>query len=138
MEKKFQNIESITDRQTYDEVMAYINKMVDYVTRNGYLKDPDADNEYTRELGRVMTMAADYESIYMDFKHLKVKNPLIISIENEIRKKALNQRQTAELLDVKENTLSQIMTGKRNVSMKLAKKLYKTLNIDPKLILEFA
>ena len=138
MEKKFQNIESITDRQTYDEVMAYINKMVDYVTRNGYLKDPDADNEYTRELGRIMALAADYESIYMDFKHLKVKNPLIISIENEIRKKALNQRQTAELLDVKENTLSQIMTGKRNVSMKLAKKLYKTLNIDPKLILEFA
>lgn len=138
MEKKFQNIESITDRQTYDEVMAYINKMVDYATRNGYLKDPDADNEYTRELGRIMALAADYESIYMDFKHLKVKNPLIISIENEIRKKALNQRQTAELLDVKENTLSQIMTGKRNVSMKLAKKLYKTLNIDPKLILEFA
>lgn len=138
MERKFQNIESITDRQTYDEVMAYINKMVDYATRNGYLKDPDADNEYTRELGRIMALAADYESIYMDFKNLKVKNPLIISIENEIRKKALNQRQTAELLDVKENTLSQIMTGKRNVSMKLAKKLYKTLNIDPKLILEFA
>lgn len=138
MEKKFQSIESITDRQTYDEVMAYINKMVDYATRNGYLKDPDADNEYTQELGRAMALAADYESIYMDFKHLKVKNPLIISIENEIRRKALNQRQTAELLDVKENTLSQIMTGKRNVSMKLAKKLYKTLNIDPKLILEFA
>ncbi len=138
MEKKFQKIESITDRQTYDEVMVYINEMVDYATRNGYLKNPDTDNKYTRELGRVMALAADYESIYMDFKHLKVKNPLIISIENEIRKKALNQRQTAELLDVKENTLSQIMTGKRNVSMKLAKKLYKTLNIDPKLILEFA
>ncbi len=138
MEKRFQNVENIADRQTYEEVMVYINEVVDYATRNGQLEDPDADSEYTRELGRVMTRAADYESIYMDFKYLKVKNPLIISIENEIRKKALNQRQMAELLDIKENTLSQIMTGKRNVSMKLAKKLYKTLNIDPRLILEFA
>lgn len=70
MEKKFQKIESITDRQTYDEVMVYINEMVDYATRNGYLKNPDTDNKYTLELGRVMALAADYESIYMDFKHL--------------------------------------------------------------------
>jgi len=74
----------------------------------------------------------------MKFENIKVKNPLLVMIEKEMRKKNLNQRQTAELLEVKENTFSQVMSGKRNVSMKLAKKLYKTLKIDPKTILEFS
>jgi predicted XRE-type DNA-binding protein len=69
-------------------------------------------------------MLADYESIYMKFENIKVRNPLLVTIEKEMRKKSLNQRQTAELLDVKENTFSQILSGKRNITMKLGKKLY--------------
>lgn len=49
----------------------------------------------------------------------------------------LNQRQAADLLEIKENTFSQIMHGKRNVSMRLAKKLYTVLKIGPKTILEY-
>ena len=138
MKKQFKNIESIIDRETYDAAMTYMNELIDYATRKGYLSDPENDNEYAREIGRIGIMCADYESIFMKFKNLKVKNPLLISIENQMKKKALNQRQTAELLEVKENTFSQILSGKRNVSMKLAKKLYKTLKIDPKTIIEFA
>jgi plasmid maintenance system antidote protein VapI len=55
-----------------------------------------------------------------------------------MEKRHLKQRQTAELLDVNESTFSLIMTGKRNVSMRMAKRLYKELNIDPRIILEFA
>ena len=55
-----------------------------------------------------------------------------------MEKRHLKQRQTAELLDVKESTFSQIMTGKRPVSMRMAKRLYKELNIDPALILEYS
>lgn len=138
MEKKFEDLTEITDRQTYDAAMKYLDEIVDYATEHGYFDDPEADNEYIREFARIAGMGADYESIYMEFKYLKVKNPLIVSIEKEMGKKQLNQRQTAELLEVKENTFSQVMTGKRNVSMQLAKKLYKKLSIDPKTILEFA
>jgi antitoxin component HigA of HigAB toxin-antitoxin module len=138
MKKQFENIEEITTRKTYDAAMKYLNEWVDYATENGYFAEQDADNEYTREFGRIAGMTADYESIYMKFKHIKVKNPLLVIIEKEMHKKSLNQRQTADLLDVKENTLSQILSGKRNISMKLAKKLYQTLKIDPKIILEFA
>ena len=74
----------------------------------------------------------------MKFKHLNVKTPLILSVEAQMKKKALNQRQAAERLEVKENTFSQILSGKRNASMKLAKRLYKTFGIDRKTILEFA
>ncbi len=138
MKRKFENLTEITDRKTYNEVMAYLDDIESYATRNGYLDQIDISNEYTREMGRVGGMLADYESIYMDLSPLKVKNPLILSIEKEMGKKQLNQRQTAKLLEVKENTFSQVLTGKRNVSMQLAKKLYKKLSIDPKTILEFA
>lgn len=138
MKKQFKNIGSITNREDYNAAMAYMNELIEQATRKGYLSSPENDNEYTKEIGRIGNMCADYESIYMRFKNLKVKNPLVLSIENQMKKKALNQRQAAELLEVKENTFSQILSGKRNVSMKLAKKLYKTLKIDPKTIIEFA
>jgi len=138
MKRQFKNIDSITDRETYKAAMAYMNELIDYATRKGYLSSPENDNEYTREIGRIGNICADYESIYMKFKNLKVKSPLVLSIENQMKKKALNQRQAAELLEVKENTFSQVLSGKRNVSMKLAKRLYKTLKIDPKTILEFS
>lgn len=138
MKKQFETITEINDKKTFDAVKTHYEKLERFATENGHLAEIDADNEYTRELGRIGVMLADYESIYMKFENIKVKNPLIVTIEKEMRKKDLNQRQTADLLDVKENTFSQIMTGKRNVSMKLAKKLYKTFQIDAKTILEFA
>lgn len=139
MERQFENIVEIIDKGTFDKVRAYYEEVIQYATKNGYLSEMNANNEYTAELGRVGRMIADYESIYMDLSPLKFKKtPLIASIEKEMRKKDLNQRQTAEILEIKENTFSQIMSGKRNVSMKLAKKLYKVLKIDPKTILEFA
>jgi predicted XRE-type DNA-binding protein len=138
MKKQFGNLTEITDEKTFKSVRAYYESLIKYATEKGYLIDPEADNKYTREIGRMGTMIADYESIYLDFSPLKFKSPLIVSIEKQMQKKELNQRQAAELLEVKENTLSQILNGKRNVSMKLAKRLYKTLKIDPKTILEFS
>jgi HTH-type transcriptional regulator/antitoxin HigA len=138
MKKQFENLAEITDEKTFKSVRAYYEDLIKYATEKDYLKDPEADNKYTREIGRIGIMIAGYESIYMDFSPLKFKSPLIVKIENQMKKQALNQRQAAELLEVKENTLSQILSGKRNVSMKLAKRLYKTLKVDPKTIIEFA
>ncbi len=73
MERKFKDITVITDRQTFDDVRGYFEELIQYATRNGYLKEMGADNEYTREMGRVGIMLADYESTYMEFKYLKFK-----------------------------------------------------------------
>ena len=75
MEKQFENIIEITDRKTYDAVSKYLDAVVDYATKNGYFEDPDEDNEYTREFGRIVEMLADFESIYMDLSPLKFKKP---------------------------------------------------------------
>ena len=79
MEIRFENITEITDRKIYDAASRYLNEVVDYATKNGYFEDPEADNEYTREFGRIGEMCADYESTYMDLSPLKFKKPLPIS-----------------------------------------------------------
>lgn len=138
MEKKYMNISKITTIELYEEIKASVNNLIDEATRNGNLIDPEADNEYTREIGRLGGMCADYENNYMTFEHIKVKSPLILEIEKEMEKRAIKQRQAANMLDVKESTFSQIMTGKRPISMRMAKRLYKLFKIDPKLLIEYA
>lgn len=138
MEKKFENITRIDASELYDDAMAYVDALINEATANGSMTEPDADNEYTREIGRIGGMCADYESLYYQAKTLKFKSPLIASIEKELEKRSLKQRQAAEFLEVKESTFSQIMTGKRPVSMRMAKRLYEKLNIDPVLIVKFA
>lgn len=138
MEKKFENITVIETRELYEMVSAYVDELIHEATKAGALNDPDANNEYTHEIGRLGALCADYESMYFKNKVLKFKSPLVVSIEKELDKRHLKQRQAAELLDVKESTFSLIMTGKRSVSMKMAKRLYKVFQIDPKIILEYA
>ena len=138
MEKKFIEIKEINSAELYNQVSEYNDALINIATENGALIIQGADNEYTREISRTGRLCADYESKYMKFEHLKFKSPLVVSIENEMKKRHIKQRQTAVLLDVKESTFSQIMTGKRHISMRMAKRLYKELNIDPGLILEFS
>lgn len=138
MKKQFENITAIHDRELFDKMAEYEENLLREATANGSLENPDADNEYTREIGRVGVMCADYESRYMTFKHLKFKSPLVIGIENELQKQHIKQREAAEILGVKESTFSQVIRGKRPVSMQMAKRLYKKFNIDPKLILDYA
>jgi len=138
MIKKFENITVINDRKLFDEIAEYEENLIQEATANGALAEQDADNEYTCEIGRVGNMCADYESVYMTFKYLKFKSPLVIGIQKELAVRSLKQREAAEMLDIKESTFSQIIRGKRPVSMQMAKRLYKVFNIDPKLILEYA
>ena len=77
MIKKFEDITFIDNRELYDKVSAYGDALIDEATANGALAEQDADNEYTREIGRVGVMCADYESTYMTFSHLKFKLPLV-------------------------------------------------------------
>ena len=138
MKKKIEDITVINDRKLFDEIAEYEENLIQEATSNGALAEQEVDNEYTREIGRVGVMLADYESMYMTFKHLKFKSPLVAGIETELANRSLKQREAAEMLDIKESTFSQIICGKRPVSMQMAKRLYKVFNIDPKLILEYA
>lgn len=66
------------------------------------------------------------------------KSPLIMAVEDAIHQRALSQKQTAKMLGVSESAFSQIMTSKRPISMRIGKKLYNDLGINPYLILKYS
>lgn len=79
MERKFEGITFIDNKELFDVIAAYEEDLINEATVNGALDEQDADNEYTREIGRIGNLCADYESTYMTFKHLKFKSLLVIS-----------------------------------------------------------
>ncbi|MDR0572893.1 MAG: helix-turn-helix domain-containing protein [Tannerella sp.] len=135
----WKNIKKIETEEQYEAVRSRVNELIAEASEKGLLES-DYDNEYTREIGRLSYMGAMYENDYMQFKHIKVrrKSPLIRSIEDEMYSRNIKQKELADMLGINEPALSQIMRQKRPISMRTAKKLHKKLNIDPKLILEYA
>jgi HTH-type transcriptional regulator/antitoxin HigA len=140
MEKIFENVLALTTLEDYESVLSHVKGLIKEATDTGALDNPESDNEYIREIGRLSHLGAKYEDEHIQFNHLKVrrKSPLIRSIEDEMYSRNIKQKDLAEILGINEPTLSQIMRQKRSISMHIAKKLHKMLNIDPKLILEYA
>jgi HTH-type transcriptional regulator / antitoxin HigA len=63
---------------------------------------------------------------------------LIGMIQVKMFERRLKQKELAQLLDISETTLSEVMNGKRKINLSLAKQLYKKLGIAPDFILECA
>jgi antitoxin component HigA of HigAB toxin-antitoxin module len=140
MEKIFENVLEITTRDDYEKLMSHVEKLITEATEIGALNDPETDNEYIREIGRLSCLGADYENEYIQFEYIKVKkkSPLIRQIENEMYSRNLKEKELAEMIEINEPALRQIMRGRKSISMRTAKTLHQRLNIDAKLILEYA
>ena len=67
MVKIFENISRLTTRHEYDTLRVYTENLLDEATKGGFLNEPEADNEYVRELGRLYRLGALYEDEFMDF-----------------------------------------------------------------------
>lgn len=129
------DIYCITTREEYDEVRNRVNELIKEATRKGML-EPNADNEYIREIGRLAKLSAEYEDNYLNILPLKVKNPLIKAIEDYFYSRDMKRKEAAATLGLNESVFSQIMNGKRKISASLAKKLYTDLHINADLILQ--
>ena len=100
--------------------------------------EPEMDNEYTRKIVELGKQMAQYEDDYMDIMPLREKTPLIKSIEDYFYARNMKQKDGAKLLGINESVFSQILSGKRRITMPLAKRLHSKLGIDSDLILEYA
>lgn len=78
-----ENYTPITSQEQYNEVRAQIEGLIHEATTKGILK-PEADNEYTREIGRLAKLTAEYEDKYMNILPLKGKDPLNDVIDDYI------------------------------------------------------
>lgn len=127
----------LTTREQYDEVKNQVEQFIEEATAKGLL-EPDMDNSYTREIARLSQLMAAYEDEYLNILPLREKTPLIRSIEDYFYAHNLRQKEGAKLLGINESQFSQIMSGRRKISMSLAKRLHNKMGIDANLILTFA
>ena len=138
LDKFVQNMDKkLTTRQEYDEVKAIVEALIAEATAKGML-EPDVDNEYTRQIAELSKQMAQYEDEYMDIMPLREKTPLIKCIEDYFYARNMKQKDGAKLLGINESVFSQILSGKRRITMPLAKRLHSKLGIDSDLILEYA
>lgn len=131
MEKK------VTTRKEYDDVKQKVEQLIAEATSKGML-EPDMDNDYTREVAELSKQMAAYEDTYMNITPLREKSPLIRSIEDYFYSHNMRQKDGARLLGVNESAFSQIMSGRRRITMSLAKRLHSQLGISADIILEYA
>ena len=135
MKKIFENINKITTKEDYDCLSVHLENLIQEAIQGGHLATNDATNEYRREIGRLSRLGGIYEAEYMTFDF---GEPILVkTVKREMAARGLRQRDAAKLLGVPEPSFSRFLNGRRKLSFEFAKKLYKTLNIDPKTILSY-
>ncbi|MBO7128971.1 MAG: hypothetical protein J6W05_04280 [Prevotella sp.] len=127
----------MTTRQEYDEAKAIVEALIAEATEKGML-EPEMDNEYTRRIAELSKQIAKYEDEFLDILPLREKTPLIRSIEDYFYAHNMKQKEGAKLLGINESVFSQVLSGKRRITMPLATRLHSKLGIDSDLILEYA
>ncbi len=101
-----------------------------------------SDGENTINDSKIGDLAKTIEE-YED-RHVVMPMPLVIKkpetvpdvIELKMFEKKMKRKDMAKLLGITDTRLSEVMHGKRKINMELAKRLYNTLGVDPKFILE--
>ena len=84
-----------------------------------------------KELDQISDEISDYEEENFPFK-VESLNEMI---ELRMYQRKLKQKDIAQILGTTPSRISEILNGKRGLTIELAKGLYNKLNIDPKLIL---
>lgn len=130
-------IQKITTQEEYERVKQQVESLINEATQKGMLES-DMDNEYTRKIAEFSRKMADYENDYLGLQTLRVKSPLVQSIEDYGYAHNMRQKDVANAIGVNESVFSQIMNGKRKITMSVAKRLHSVLGIDANTILEFA
>ena len=130
-------MEKLTTRKQYDETKARVEQLIAEATQKGMLES-DMDNAYTQEISVLSQQMAAFEDEYLNILPLRQKSPLIACIEDYFYAHDMKQKDGAKLLGVNESQFSQIMSGRRRISMSFAKRLRSKLGIDADLILEYA
>lgn len=127
----------LTTKQEYNKVKNLVESLIAEATEKGML-ELEMDNEYTRKISDLSKQMAQYEDEYMDIMPLREKTPLIKSIEEYFYARNMKQKEGAKFLGINESVFSQILSGKRRITMPLAKRLRTKLGIDAETILEYA
>ena len=117
-------------RRVQTEVEIYLQK----ATQGGGFASLTGEDD--RELLRLSHLMRTYEQEH--YPTPTQPQTLVGMIELIMFERKLKQKDLADLLEIEAPRVSELLRGKRRVSMELARQLYKKLNIPAEFILEHA
>ncbi len=111
----------------YKQYLLRIEELLKIVGNSTPSNDPDFI-----ELETISDLVADYEE-----KYLPVAIPSLIDmIKLRMQEQGLKQKDLAELLGTTTSRISEYIRGKRELTLQMAKKVHKQLDIDADIILQ--
>lgn len=114
--------------------MATVETYLQKVTAQGGFSGLTTDE--ANELAHLSELAENYEDS-IPLMPIRMPQGIPEMIRFKMYELKMNQREMAQLLEIAETRLSEILRGKRRVSLGLAKKLRAKLGIDADFILEY-
>ncbi len=118
-------------RQVMDRVEMYLHKST---AKGGFQTLTAVEKEDLRQL----SLQAEAWEDGIPLMPIRQPQTLVEMLELKMYERKLKQKDLAELLGISATRLSEVLQGKRNVNMDLAKRLYSVLKIDAAFILEQA
>lgn len=124
--------QEITTRKEYDKVMEEIEVILKKSTKLGGFQH--LSKTYKTKLSQLSITAEQFED---DIPLMPMKAPKSLAeiLRYKMVEKGWRQKQLATTLGVSEASISGLLSGKRKLSIELAKKLHITLNIDAQFLL---
>lgn len=117
----------IKTEKEYEAAMARIEELLPLTWGDGV---PD-DSPENLELNLLSELVADYEDV-----HYPIGKPSLIAVlKLRMYEMGLNQKKAAELLGISTPRMSEIMHGKTEPSLSLARQMCLKLNISPAVVL---
>ena len=122
----------LNSREEYNEVMKKIEGYLQKSTKLGGFEN--LSKEEVKILEDLSLVAENYED---SIPLMPIKSPNSISemIRFKMYERNLKQKQLAAILEISEAYISGLLSGKRKISLELAKKLHTKLGVDAHFIL---
>ena len=116
----------------YEKVQLQIEGLLQKSINNGGFKALSSDE--VALLNKLSLAAEQYED-NLQMMPIKAPTTLVEMIRFKMFEMNLKQKQLANLLEISETRISELLCGKRKLNLELAKKLYQKLNIDAAFLL---
>ena len=118
---------AIKTQKEYEAMLARIEELLPLTWGDNVVEDSPENIE----LALISNLVADYEDI-----HYPIGKPtLVATIKLRMYEMGLTQNKVAAMLGISAPRLSEIMHGKVEPSLSLARKISQTLNISPSIVL---
>jgi HTH-type transcriptional regulator / antitoxin HigA len=126
------NTEQIKTRKDYEEMMKSIEVLLQKATELGGFENLSSSEKAT--LAKLSVLAEQFEDS-IPLMPLKTPKSLAEMLRYKMYEKGIRQKQLAVILEISEASISGLLSGRRKLSIELAKKLHTKLGIDAHFLL---